>query len=257
MLELYHFPGAICAQKVRIALAEKNLSWESRVTLSELRSPDYLKLNPNGYVPTLLHDRNVITESRVINEYIDDAFPAPALLPATPFDRARVRLWTKQIDDGLHLSVYVLTFTAAFRTRYLDMSPQELDLALPLTYPIKRQYTLELLEQGFESPIFALAVARFRKLLADMEAALSHSIWLVGASYSLADVDFTPYLRRMDDLGLWPLLRDSHPNVRRWFAATQARPSYKTAILDWVDAEAEDRNRQAAAAATPYFLSAA
>jgi glutathione S-transferase len=257
MLELYHFPGAICAQKVRIALAEKNLSWESRVTLSELRSPEYLKLNPHGYVPTLVHDGNVITESRVINEYIDDAFPAPALLPAAPFDRARVRLWTKQIDDGLHLSVYVLTFTAGFRRRYLDMSPQELDLALPLTSPIKRQYTLELLERGFESPIFALAVDRFRKLFADMEAALSHSTWLVGASYSLADVDFTPYLRRLDDLGLWPLLRDSHPNVRRWFEAAQARPSYRAAILDWLNADDEDRNRRAAATATPYFVSAA
>lgn len=257
MLKLYHFPRAICAQKVRIGLAEKNLSWESWVTLSELRSLEYLKLNPNGYVPTLVHDGNVTTESRIINEYVEDAFPTPALLPVTSFDRARVRLWTKQIDDSLHLDVYVLTFTANFRARYLDLSPQELDSALPLTNPIKRRYMLELLEQGFESPIFALAVARFRKLLADMEAALSHSTWLVGTSYRLADVDFTPYLRRLGDLGFWPLLRDSHPNVSRWFATAQARPSYRTAILDWVNAEEEERNRRAGAAATPYFVSAA
>ena len=256
MLELYHFPGAICAQKVRVALAEKNIPWESRITLEELRSAAYLRLNPNGYVPTLVHDGNVITESRIINEYIDAAFPSPALLPATPGDRARVGLWTKQIDDSLHLYVYVITFTAGFRERYLNMSPQQLNSTLPLTNPIKRQYTLELLEQGFESPTFGLAVARFCKLFADLEGALSHSPWLVGGTYSLADVDFTPYLRRLDDLGLWPLVREGHPNVGRWFAAVQARPSYKTAILDWVTVEDDERNRLNAAAAAPHLARA-
>ena len=59
MLMLYHFPGAICAQKVRVALAEKGLYWESRSVLRELRSPDYLRLNPHGYVRTLVHDLRV------------------------------------------------------------------------------------------------------------------------------------------------------------------------------------------------------
>jgi glutathione S-transferase len=256
MLELYHFPGAICAQKVRIALAEKNIPWGSRVTLNELRSPAYLKLNPNGYVPTLVHDGSVITESRIINEYIDAAFPSLPLLPQSPIDRARVGLWTKQIDDSLHLNVYVLTFTAGFRERYRIMSPQQLDSALPLTNPIKRQYTLQLLEHGFQSPLFALAVARFCKLLVDMEASLSHSLWLVGGSYSLADVELTPYLRRLDDLGLWPLLREAYPNVRRWIAAAQARPSYKAAIVDWMTVEDDEHNRLVAAAATPHLATA-
>lgn len=256
MLELYHFGGAICAQKVRIALAEKKIQWESRVTLDELRSPAYLRLNPNGYVPTLVHDGNVVTESRIINEYIDAAFPSPVLLPPSPIDRARVGLWTKQIDDSLHLNVYVLTFTAAIRERYRIMSPQQLDSALPLTNPIKRQYTLDLLEHGFESPLFALAVARFCKLLADMEAALTRSDWLVGDSYSLADVDFTPYLRRLHDLGLWPLLRTAHPNVQRWIAAVQARPSYKAAIVDWETAADDERNSMISAKATPHFVDA-
>jgi glutathione S-transferase len=59
MLMLHHFPGAICAQKVRVALAEKNLSWESRSVLRELRSPDYLRVNPHGYVPTLVYDGQI------------------------------------------------------------------------------------------------------------------------------------------------------------------------------------------------------
>jgi glutathione S-transferase len=251
MLELYHFPGAICAQKVRIGLAEKGLSWESRITQGALRSTDYLKLNPNGYVPTLVHDGNVVIESRIINEYIDAAFSTPALMPAKPLDRARASLWTKQIDDSLHLSVYILTFTAGFRAAYLDMSPEQLDSALPLTNPIKRQCSFELLKNGFESPIFALAVDRFRKMFADMEEVLAHATWLAGDEYSLADVDFTPYLRRLADLGVWPLVHNEYPSVARWYAAAMARPSYKTAILGWVSVEDEQRTRRMAALAAP------
>lgn len=257
MLELYHFPRAICAQKVRVALAEKRVHWESRTASGALRSPEYLNLNPNGYVPTLVvHDGRVIIESHIINEYIDDAFPQPALLSADPFERAQARPWTKQIDDSLHLNVYVLTFTASFRETYLAMTPAQLDMALPVTTFIKRQYTIDLTEHGYKSPLVAVAVKRFQKLFADMEAVLAKSSWLAGDHYSLADVDFTPYLRRLDELGLWALVCSEHPNVARWYAAVQARPSYQRAILDYVTVDDDDRERRSAAMARPYLTAA-
>lgn len=116
MLALYHMPNAVCAQKVRICLAEKGLTWESSlVTGPALRSLEYLAINPGGYVPTLVHDGRIITESRVISEYLDEAFPAPGLTPRDAFDRAGVRHWTKQSDDSLHLNVFVLTCALIFR----------------------------------------------------------------------------------------------------------------------------------------------
>ena len=81
MLELYHAPQSTCSQKVRIALAEKNLDWtERRVNLpkNEQLRPEYLKLNPNGVVPTLVHDGKVIIDSSVILEYLDEVFPQAA-----------------------------------------------------------------------------------------------------------------------------------------------------------------------------------
>src|SRR5437879_304923 len=107
MLTLYHFDRSTAAARVRLALAEKGLAWEGRYLETgpdkrQQHSPDYLQLNPRGVVPTLVHDGNVIRESIVILEYLEDAFPSPPLRPADPYDRARMRLWTKQVDEYLH-----------------------------------------------------------------------------------------------------------------------------------------------------------
>jgi glutathione S-transferase len=76
MLELYHTVNSVCAQKIRIQLAEKRLPWSSRImTLrGDQFEPGYLKLNPNGVVPTLLHDGEPVIESSVILYYLESAF---------------------------------------------------------------------------------------------------------------------------------------------------------------------------------------
>lgn len=59
MLVLYEFGNSVCCQKVRLVLFEKGLAWESRqinLFRSEQYEPEYLKLNPKGLVPTLVHD---------------------------------------------------------------------------------------------------------------------------------------------------------------------------------------------------------
>ena len=105
MLKLLHHSTSVCSSKVRFALAEKNLDFEGQIIdliKGEQHTPAYLKLNPKGVVPTLIDDGMVIVESNVICEYLDDVFASPPLRPESPYERAQMRLWTKQLDEDIH-----------------------------------------------------------------------------------------------------------------------------------------------------------
>ena len=85
MLALYHNDMSLCAQKVRVALAEKALEWESRhlvLRAAEHQQDWYLKLNRRAVVPTLIDGEKVIPESNVILEYLDERYPDPPLAPS-------------------------------------------------------------------------------------------------------------------------------------------------------------------------------
>src|SRR5438105_14246242 len=93
-MTLYDSPGSPCARRVRAVLLEKGIAWTTRLvdlTRMEQKRPEYLALNPNGVVPTLLHGERVLYESNVITEYLDETFPGPRLYPADPSERARRR----------------------------------------------------------------------------------------------------------------------------------------------------------------------
>ena len=81
MLELYHSVNSVCAQKVRIALAEKGLDYREHLMrlAGDQFDPAYIKLNPNAVVPTLVHDGYPVIELSTILYYIDEVFPRPPL----------------------------------------------------------------------------------------------------------------------------------------------------------------------------------
>lgn len=87
-LVLHHALKSSASRRVRLFLEEKGLQWEGReVDLSrqEQHSPEYLKVNPQGVVPTLVHDGRPLHESGTICEYLDAVFPDPPLRPEAPY----------------------------------------------------------------------------------------------------------------------------------------------------------------------------
>ncbi len=131
MLRLYHNDMSSCAQKVRITLAEKDLPWDSihlSLRKGESRTDEYKSINPNGVVPTLIaEDGTPIIESTVIMEYLDDAYPDFRLKPSDPISSARMRLWTKQLDEGVHDCLAIISNAVAFRYQHMQgRSPEEL-----------------------------------------------------------------------------------------------------------------------------------
>ena len=176
MIELYHATMSTCAQKVRMILAEKQLDWQGHVLdlrASDQHQPDYLKLNPNGVVPTLVDNGKVIIESTVICEYLDDAYSDPSLKPESPFERARMRQWTKRLDEIIHFYTGVLSGSIAFRHQHLARPADELDNYInSIPDPKRRARQREQIEHGMASPQFAEAIGVFDSFLADLEAQL-------------------------------------------------------------------------------------
>src|SRR5437762_14228943 len=171
MLELYHSVNSVCAQKVRIALAEKRL--EYREHLMTLRGDQfdekYMKLNPNAVVPTLVHDGRPVIESSVILYYLDEAFPNPPLLPKNLHQRAAVRQYNKLIDEYVHNSCTILTFATAFRPWLAGLSAAEIDARLAKP-PSKQRtaYTRDVAPKRLDSGFPRDALGHPRKLLAMM-----------------------------------------------------------------------------------------
>jgi glutathione S-transferase len=236
MLTLYHNDMSVCAAKVRTALAEKKLDFDLihlDLRAGDTQKPEYLKLNPNAVVPTLVHDDHVIIESTIICEYIDDEWPDPALKPIDSFGRARMRLWTKQLDESLHAAVGSLSFAIAFRHQWLARSTEDRGKWLSgIPQQDRRERLASLLEFGLESPYFAPAAKRYAKLFDDFEAALEHGPWLAGEHFSLAEVGFAPYLVRLRHLG-FELLFERHPRVANWADRVAQRPSVTSGVERW------------------------
>ena len=239
MLELYNHAMSVCAAKVRFALAEKGLEYTSHMVnllAREHKTPEYLVLNPNGVVPTLVHDGHVVYESTIINEYLEEKFPQVSLMPKTSQGKARVRKWTLQLDTNIHTATSVLTTCIAFRYFFLAMSAEDLELHFtnqPGADPLKMERHNDNIKNGVDSKYFAHAVLTFNKLLKAIDEELSGGVsWLAGDQFSLADIGYTPYIRRLEHLQL-KAMWENLPYLSDWYDRLQRREAFKIAILDW------------------------
>jgi glutathione S-transferase len=232
MLELYHAPISTCSQKVRLVLAEKKLAWtahEISFSKAEHLSPDYLKLNPNGVVPTLVHDGDPIIESSVINEYLDEVFPEASVRPQDAKTLARMRAWRQYIDEVPTPAIRPPSFNAFFVPIWSKMSEQEFfDYTERL--PLRKHFYRKMGRAGFSKADMDEALEKLSQTLHRMEASLATGPWLIGEQYTLADISLTPTIVRMEDTGLAPMWEKLR-RVAAWYARIKARPNFDVAYM--------------------------
>src|SRR5215813_854188 len=204
---LYNAPQSTCSQRVRFVLNAKGLPFEEiklDLLAGDQLKPEYLKLNPNGVVPTLDHDGAIVIDSSVIIEYLDEVAPEPeSFTPQTPADRARMRALMRFIDEMPAAAVRVPTFNLAFLPRFQKMSREDF-VAMAESKPLRREFMLTMGQTGFPKDEMEAALARLRRSYERMDAEIERSggPWLLGSKITLADVAIMPALVRMHDLGM-------------------------------------------------------
>jgi glutathione S-transferase len=228
--KLYNAPQSTCSQRVRFVLNAKNIPFaEEKLDLlaGDQLKPDYLKLNPNGVVPTLDHDGAIIIDSSVVIEYLDEIAPQPLdFTPHDPVLRAKMRSLMHFMDEMPAPAVRVPTFNLAFLPRFAAMSEEDF-VAFAESKPLRREFMLAMGRKGFPQKDMDEALGRLRRTYERMDAEIAKSggPWLLGKDISLADVMAMPALVRMADLGRDTAWHDL-PRVQRWFEAIRAHPAF-------------------------------
>jgi glutathione S-transferase len=200
MIKLYDFKSSPNCQRVKVVLAEKNLPYEIvpiDLTKKEQKNPDYLKMNPYGKVPVLTDDSTVLYESLIINEYLEEKYPNPPLMPKDPAKKARGRIL---VDYGM---------------AHFDSAYQKL--------------RMELMKEAKEQsqPIIDGAKGDLKKLLQRFEEELGDQQYLLG-DFSLVDADLIPRFTRLEGFGVLP--DASLPRLGNYLARMKARPSVKALL---------------------------
>ncbi|UCH74082.1 MAG: glutathione S-transferase family protein [Rhodospirillales bacterium] len=253
MLTLYHYDRSTAAQRVRLLLEEKQLPWESvivdtaRGDVEELPE-DYHRLNPKGLVPVIVNDGAGIAESLVILEYLEDALPEPSFRPLSPEARARMRLWMRKIDDGVHVASRTIGVCLVNRHIYEAKSAGKIEkYYAEMRDEVRRTNDQINIAGGLDSPLLPDAVATFRRLFEEIDKTLAQGAWLAGETYSLADIALVVYVRRMESFMMAPLWRHLG-HLNDWYTRIAERPAYRRAVESWGDVTAEQRREHGKAA---------
>ena len=215
MLELYYFENSICSERALMTLAEKGVTdWiPHHVHLFKRQQfqPDYIKLNPKAQVPTLVHDGEIIRESSLIADYLDDLYPEPPLKPSKLSKVAQMREWIKESDEAGYEGVASLSFVIVFRAKLMAMSESDRAAYWAGQTVLERtQRQQSCVFEGLNSPYALRAIAIWERVFSKINSTMSDGrSWIMGDQFTLADLNL--------------------PQAQSWWEAVQDRPSYTEA----------------------------
>ncbi|OGW84107.1 MAG: hypothetical protein A3C47_06915 [Omnitrophica bacterium RIFCSPHIGHO2_02_FULL_51_18] len=202
MLKLYCFPRSGNSREVKIVLAEKNIPFEPidvHANKEVKESPEFKKASPKGTVPAIVDEDTYLSEAFLINQYLDEKYPSPRLMPKDASEREVIKQFVAKIDKSMVLNIGLLVIECILKSK-------------------------EQQKENFK--------AKKRREVADamkeLDKQLEGKEYLFG-DFSLADVAVTPHIAAL------PILGSGIPrelkNMTAWFGRIQARPSFGQSIL--------------------------
>jgi glutathione S-transferase len=234
MLELYHAEPVANSMKVLLYLKEKGLEFVSHyvdLLKFEQHEPWFVKINPNGQVPVLVHDGKVITESTIIDEYLEDCFAQPPLRPADPYERAQMRIWTKFIDEYALPALSVIGWHLMVRQVASSIAKDEFE-KLMARVPLKEQQDKwrTVAGESFSETQLEDCRRKLRVSVARFESALASGPWLAGSSYSLADINAYTLAAALPRMVPDAANDKTAPKLMQWLARMNERPAVRAAL---------------------------
>ena len=195
-IKLYSARGCPFARRTRMVLHEKGAEFEARAVDLRNKTEDFLKASPTGKVPVIVADGDSLYESNVVNQYLDEVYEEPKLMPEDPKARAHARIWMARADEDFYPQVFVSSMGR---------------------------------ERGFPQERISEAKEKLKVTLSRLEDRLEGSEYLAGG-FSLADVAHAGNfvrLRELDENRAISLA--AYPNVVSWMERIEARGSFKAA----------------------------
>jgi len=234
-LILYSSAPSPCVRRVRITLLEKGLEFDTvEISLPnmEQRSDEYLALNPNGYVPTMSHGEQVIFESSVINQYLEEQFPQVSLMPNDPAGQAQVAMWIEAEASMAKIFRPIMYQRIQAPVIHISRTLEE-------SQTIVARASDDVIDQVWQTKVWKRQVLspseetkhqrQLMQWLGLVEDALQGQDYLVGNQFSQADISLFP---RIDMYAYLDIEIDPQrfPNVVRWMSRLKQRPSFELSM---------------------------
>jgi GST-like protein len=193
MLTLYHWEPNANSGKPMLALAEKGVAFESHyldLLNFDQHQPEYLRLNPDGTIPALVHGELVLTESTPMMEYIDEAFDGPPLRPVDARERWRMRWWMRFFDAYFAPSLSMIGWSVFVGPAVRQRDPAQLKAAIDrIPLAARRVAWRKAIYNEFSEQELAESRRRVAHATDVLEAHLATHTYICGDQYTLGDIN--------------------------------------------------------------------
>ena len=199
-IELFSYEACPYAQRTRMMMIEKGIPY-SLTEVDLYNKPDWWKeLSPHGKVPLIRHGDDIVYESRIINEYLEEIFPDPPLLPDTPMQRAKARIWIDYCDSYL--------------------------------MPVLHKLIEDRRDENKQKENREAVAEKLRFIEREGVKKLGNGPYFMGESLTLVDLQYMPFIERFPCYEeLWgAYIPDECSLLKNWIEVMQDRDSHKQTV---------------------------